>query len=378
MSISKPRIAVVVLLGLVGLMSAAERPTRRGDYPLSGAAVPELAVLDKTMLKFMTERDIRAGTLCMSRDGKVVFERGYGWADVAMKKALPADVPMRIASLSKPITAAAVRKLIAAGKLGLDDKVFATLAIKAAGKADPRLGEVTVEHLLEHRGGWDREKSGDPMFRPRQIADALGVASPATRHQIAAWVAGRPLDFDPGERRAYSNFGYMLLGLLIEHATGDDATAWAREQVMGGAGDFALGRSLPADREPREPNYFHPGDPEPSVFGRGRAELVPRPDGTWSNEVMVTNGGWRCSAKSYVEFMNRYWLSGRGRAAGETGQHWTFFGSLPGTWTVARQRRDGVSYAAFFNQRKDASGEPYDAIKTLLDAAIDALRDWPE
>ncbi len=364
----------MALFACAGSLPARERPPAPAEYPISGTPRPELAGLDQAMLRFMRERGIRAGTLCVARGGTVVLERGYGWRDASAREPLPADAPMRIASLAKPITAAAIRKLAAAGKLDLGAKVFELLDIEPAGEPDPRLGEITVAHLLEHRGGWDREKSGDPMFMARQIATDLGVRPPPRREQFAAWVAGRPLDFEPGARVAYSNFGYLLLGLLIEKATGAGATAWVAENVMGGSDDFGLARSLPRDRDPREPHYHDPGPDLPSVFGGG---AVPPPDGSWYSEAMETHGGWRCSARSYVEFLTAYWMGGGPRGSWR-GQEWTFRGSLPGTWAVARQRPDGISYTALFNQREDPSGLPYEAIGDLLDKAIDAVGGWPE
>ena len=176
----------------------------------------------------------------------------------------------------------------------------------------------------------------------------------------------------PGARKAYSNFGYLLLGLVIEEVTGGDATAWTREHIMGGQEEFAIARSLPADRDPREPPYFDPAPPTASVFGEGRP--VAAPDGTWPNEVMEAHGGWRSSARGNTEFLTRYWIGGAPRPAGARGFTYRFNGSLPGTWAVARQRPDGISFTVLLNQRKDASGKSYEEIAKVLDAAIDAMR----
>ena len=79
---------------------------------------------------------------------------------------------------------------------------------------------ITTRHLLQHTGGWDRDKSFDPMFRPREISRTLGVASPPGPRDILRYRLGQPFEFDPGTRYAYSNFGYCVLGRVIEKVTG--------------------------------------------------------------------------------------------------------------------------------------------------------------
>ena len=73
---------------------------------------------------------------------------------------------------------------------------------------------------LNHSGGWDRKHSGDPnSFEPR-VERALHVRAPVTGHQLRRYMMGRPLDFDPGTETHYSNFGFVLLGLVIARVTG--------------------------------------------------------------------------------------------------------------------------------------------------------------
>jgi len=64
------------------------------------------------MTAFMSRHDIEAGALGIMRNGDIVFERGFGWKDVQRQVALPPDAMMRLASVSKPITAAAIRALV--------------------------------------------------------------------------------------------------------------------------------------------------------------------------------------------------------------------------------------------------------------------------
>src|SRR5439155_13454828 len=116
---------------------------------------------------------------------------------------------------------------------------------------DPRLSEVTVRHLLQHSGGWNREKSGDPMFKAAEISSELGVPSPPSSLNIIRYMMGRPLDVDPGTRYAYSNFGYCVLGRILEQRSGESYENYVKKQVLGPMGitRMTLGR---AAREIRE------------------------------------------------------------------------------------------------------------------------------
>src|SRR5205823_2673006 len=102
------------------------------------------------------------------------------------------------------------------------------------------LRRVTVRQLLQHRGGWDREKSFDPMFRSVRIAREFAAPPPADTAMILASMWKRPLDFDPGERHCYSNFGYCVLGRVVEKVSGRPYEAYVREHVLAPLGIRAM------------------------------------------------------------------------------------------------------------------------------------------
>jgi CubicO group peptidase (beta-lactamase class C family) len=362
-------------------------PPPQYDIPVRGAAVPSLKAFDDTMVDFMRDRDIPGGTLVVMKDSKVVLERGYGWKDERETVAMPPSALLRLASVTKPFTQAILRRLEAQGALNLDDRVFCLPGSPAncqldidpwpnAGLFDARLRTITIQHLMDHEGGWDRDVSGDPMFKAATIASAMGVASPPSKENIARWVLGKPLDFTPGTKDAYSNFGYMLLGLIIEQQSGQDYTAYLRDQIMNPLGvpdsEIGLGRTLSALANPREP-FYHAAGTGASVYPPHAQ--VAKPYGAWHLEAMEAHGGLIASARAVAEFLDSYWISGVPRAG--NGQSWAFFGSLDGTWTLARQRADGVNIVALFNQRSDPSGLKYDLIMEQLDRAADSIASWP-
>src|SRR5439155_23697431 len=148
------------------------------------------------------------------------------------------------------------------GRLPLDAHAFALIDVPpfvpAGKKADQRMKNITVRHLLQHTGGWDRDKSFDPMFRCRQIADALGTACPPGPREIIHYMLGQPLDFDPGMSWAYSNFGYCVLGRIIEKITGRSYEKYVQEEVLAPAGitRMRIGASLRAQGSQGEAAYY--------------------------------------------------------------------------------------------------------------------------
>jgi CubicO group peptidase (beta-lactamase class C family) len=189
-------------------------------------------------------------------------------------------------------------------------------------------------------------------------------------------MAGEPLQFDPGSKSVYSNFGYCLLGRVIERVSGRTYVNCVRPQILAplAVRSMALARSLPRDRNPREPFYSDPG------LGRNVVEPdsprpVPAPDGTFYIEAMDAHGGLIASAPDVARFLNAYDVDGMpvaGRKAAGS-----FFGSLPGTFTLGLRRADGVVIVALFNQRTDPSGLDYYQIREILGKAADGVDHWP-
>ena len=325
----------------------------------------------------MARRSISAGVLVVSRDGVTQYQRAFGWLDRERNLTTRPNSLFRIASATKPITAAAIGLLIAEGRLRSDHRVFClgwtpcVLSIAPFGTPDPRAHEIRVEHLLGHRGGWDRDASGDPMFHAIRIADKLGTPSPPGKRNIVRYMLGRPLDFAPGRRRAYSNYGYMLLGLIVEEITGYPFSWFVRTQIFApigvDLGDVQPARTLPYHRNPREV-WYAGSDRARSVFDP--SQVIARPDGGFHLESHGGAGGLVASAPALARFLNSYWISGQPRRGPQRGQN-HHYGSFPGAFSFVWQRSDGVNIVVLFNKRTDRS-----AIRALLDEAVRATRAW--
>ena len=179
--------------------------------PMTGTPVEGMASFDTIIPDLMSKWQIPGGAVAVVKDGRLVYARGYGWADVETNESVQPDSLFRIGSISKPITAVTILKLVEEGQLDLDAKVFELLDyLKPPDNAtvvDSRINDITVRQLLYHSGGWDRELSFDPMFIPIQAAEAVDALAPASCETVIRYMLGQPLDFSPGSQYAYSNFG---------------------------------------------------------------------------------------------------------------------------------------------------------------------------
>lgn len=379
----------------------------------TGEENPQFASFDRLLQRFLEEHRAPGAALAVTDGGKLVYSQGYGYADVAAGEPARADSLFRIASLSKPITAVAVLQLVEQGKLRLEDKVFSLLDYEAHlepdAKPDARLADITIEQLLEHRGGWDRDQSFDAMFQSVRFAQLLGTPAPAGPDEVIRCMLGLPLDFAPGERYAYSNYGYCLLGRLVERASGMGYEEYVRERVLApiGVTSMRIGASRLEGRQPGEVRYYDPSRSK-SVFAKDLGELVPTPYGGWHLEAMDAHGGWIASAVDLAKFCAAfddpehspllkaesirrmygrpaglaghddqgqpkevyYSLGWQNRVVGEHGANHWHTGSLGGTATLMVRRHDGRNWVVLFNARSSAkAGHLGNAIDPLLHKA---------
>ena len=377
---------------------------------------------DSEMERFMSARKVPGGALAVVKDQRLVYARGYGWADRDREETVKAESLFRIASISKPVTSASVMRLVEAGKLSLDARVTDLLALEPVvpegKKTDPRLREVTVRQCLQHTGGWNRDVSGDPMFQSVKIAREVGVPAPAGPLAIIRYVLGQPLDFAPGTSYAYSNFGYCLLGRVIEEVTGKGYEEYVRQEVLGPMGirQMRLGKTLERERVAGEVRYYTPGKKTGASVFASEPGRVAVPYGTFCLEAMDAHGGWLASAVDLARFAaamdapdtrnllksdSRRWLyeppappvsrNAEGKLAdhfyaagwsvrpvGNNGRaNYWHTGSLPGTFTLLVRRHDGLSWAVLFNQRSEDSKLPDGAIDGAMHRAADAVAEWP-
>jgi len=282
----KPLAAVAaVLLVLLGALEARAEP--------SGSALPGLEVYDELMAALLKKWDVPGAGLAVAHKDKLILVRGYGFANKERSVAVGPASLFRVASLSKTITAVAVLQLVQGGRLELDDKVLPILGDAGPRPdriTDSRVRDITVRHLLQHSGGFDRDRSGDVAFLPRaaDAAQRQGGPLPPDCPTILRDTLERTLDFAPGERFAYSNIGYCILGRVVERVTGSPYEAHVREHVLAPAGvtRMQVGRTLqPAEGEVTY--YDYRGAKEVKAMPGLGLRVAPQPYGAFALETMI-------------------------------------------------------------------------------------------
>ena len=391
---------------------------------MTGKAGPGLQSIDETMRRFMARYPIPGASLAISDNGRLVYSRGFGYADVAAKEPVEPEDLFRIASISKPITAVAVMQLVERGKLDLDAKVYDILDtyephLEEGVEFDERQRDITIRHCLQHRGGWDRDKSFDGMFQSAKFARAMGEKPPASHDAIISCMMGTPLDFTPGERFAYSNYGYCLLGRVIEKITGQKYDEYVKEHVLKPVDvtRMAIGATLLPGRKEGEVRYYAPVR-GPSLFSGDEKKIVPSPYGVWDLEAMDSHGAWIASAVDLVKFASAFddaeqspllkektietmYERPPGLAAHDKdGKELPGFysagwrvecdkdgkvkseshgGALDGTNTKMVRRADGRNYAILFNGRQTPiTDRVAEAASAEIERVLDRIEEWPD
>jgi CubicO group peptidase (beta-lactamase class C family) len=171
-----------------------------------------------------TNEDHFAGAVTIAKGHKVVFSGAYGLADREHRIANRPDTRFRIGSMNKMFTATAVLQLAQAGKLKLTDPIGKYLTDYPNKEV---AAKVTVHHLLTHTGG-----TGD-IFGPDFDKNRLTLR---TLGSYVALYGQRPPEFEPGARFDYSNYGFILLGVLVEKVSGASYYDYVREHVFKPAG----------------------------------------------------------------------------------------------------------------------------------------------
>jgi N-acyl-D-amino-acid deacylase len=387
------------------LASVAALPFAR----TASAADDRFAPLDKLLTEFLAEHKAPGASVAVSQNGRVVYAKGFGLADVESKRPVDVKSLFRIASISKPITAAAVLQLVDAGKVKLDEPVLNHVRIKPPKRLDPRWHLITVRHCLHHTSGWDRDRSGDPIGMPWRIAKEFGTKTPVSLEDVIRFTMLQKLDSDPGARFAYSNVGYLLLGRVVAEASGRHYEEYVRNEVLAplGIADMQLGRALPEHRAKNEASYVDSkGTKGQCLYPPRVREQVPFPDGAGNVEAYEAHGGWIASATDLVKFaiafdapatspilsraaIRSMWEKPRGlpetkdnswygcgwsvRPSGDKFTTW-HTGYISGTSTLLVRRADGWNWAVLFNSDRSSNGKILASlIDPLMHGAIDAV-----
>jgi len=359
--------------------AALPLPTLRAfaQPQFGGSTGQQRGEMGRIAMQFRQQFSVPASSIAISRNGQFVYDAAVGMGDKEHLVQVQQASLFRIASVTKPITSVTIFSLMEQGKLKLTDKVFGPGAIFGIKYGKPPykqwVADITVDDLLTHTcGGWPND-ANDPMMH-NDGWDHTKL--------ITETIANDPLTNAPGTHWAYSNFGYCILGRVIEQVTGQPYDAYVKANILapGGISTMQIAANKESQKAPNEVVYYGQYSEDPYKINITR---------------MDSHGGWIASSTELVQFLNhvagapgipallkpatiklmttpadayppgparyaRGWMV-RGNGAG----NWWHNGSLPGSTTIMVRTPTGFCWAALMNTRTEPSDQ--------IDAALDQM-----
>lgn len=363
-----------ILAGGAALLLGSSAKAAQGFIPA------ELAAMEQAAGDFMDRFHVPGLSVAFAKEGRLGYKHAFG--NAAADEPLTADHRFRVASVSKPFTAATIMSLVEQGKARLSDRVFGPDTLLGVDFGGPPfqkyVADITVDHLLTHTaGGWQNDGS-DPMFRNPRM----------NQHELIEWaIANVPLGNPPGERHAYSNFGFCILGRVIEKLTGKPYVEAVRDAILKRCGITSMeiaGNTL-RDRKPREVVYTGQNGQNPYNMQVSR---------------MDAHGGWLSTASDLVRLLVRVdqfptvpdilkpptvrqmvtptvAQGGAHYARGWAVNRANYFhsGSLPGTSTIMVRTGTGFCWAGLTNTRAEGINQ---ALDRLMWDMVGKITTWPD
>lgn len=337
---------------------------------------------------FRQQFSVPASSIAISRNGEFVYDQAVGMGDRQHLTQVQQSSQFRIASLSKPITSVTIFSLFEQGKLKLTDKVFGTSGILGTKYGKPPykqyVTDITVDDLLTHTaGGWPNDNT-DPMMHNNGWDQTK---------LITETIDNLPLTNPPGTHWAYSNFGYCILGRVIEQVTGQPYASYVQSNILApcGISTMRIAANKESQRAPDEVVYYGQYSEDPYKINITR---------------MDSHGGWIASSTELVQFLNhvagapgipallkpatiqlmttpasaypqgsaryaRGWMVRDGGAGA-----WWHNGSLPGSTTIMVRTSTGMCWAALTNTRTQPSNEIDTAIDQMMWNMVGCVPAW--
>lgn len=263
---------------------------------------PELHAMDSIMQRYLKRWEIHGAQLAISRHDSLLYARGFGYADKDRKIPMEPSYIMRMASVSKLVTATGIMKLRDMGKIRLSDKVFGPKGILndtfyVNSIRDKRYFDITVEQLLRHKAGFTNY-AGDAIFSTRYIMQQNRLTTPPDHRTLLRIVLRRHLGYTPGTAQRYCNIGYTLLSLIIEKRTGMSYNNFMQRYVLNPAGcyDFHIAGNYLKDRRPNETVYYMHSSSVPVPEFNNSGRMVVRCYGENDITTALGAGAWLASA----------------------------------------------------------------------------------
>lgn len=321
----------------------------------------DIASIDQMAANWMTQNNMPGLSLAVSKDGKLVYAKGYGMANKESREEVTTASQFRLASVSKLITSVAVMKLIQDGKVSMDQKVFGPNGILGTTYGTQPykqyVTDITVSDLLHHTaGGWGQDN--DPAF--------LDVTMDKTA--VMNWTINNlSLPKKPGTAFAYSNFGYMLLSQIIEKISGKSYPQFVQDEILTkvGAAHTFIAADKQSDKLEQEVIYYGQGGDVPVVYqmnlsrADGAMGWMSTPTDLLRFVTAVDSSSTRPDILSLATIKTMVTTTASSAGLGFNfgcgwaveGEEWYWWGSLPGTFAILYRHRNGICIAAAANSR---------------------------
>lgn len=366
-----------------------------------------LAHVDTAMHQFLRRQGIVGASVGIVKDGQLIYAKGFGHTDEDTQLVVEPYHQFRIGSVSKLITATAVMKLYEEGKLKLDDKVFGKEGILKGGIynkiKDKKIYNIEVRHLLNHTSGWSKRTYGDPLFIPHKIVEEMGGPAPPSLDTVIEFILSKPMPYRPGTYYDYSNFGYCLLGKVIEAASGKGYEGYVKKEILSplGINNMYLAKNLPTDRMENEVAYYDFSHNNMREAMDNSREMVSTTY-SFNIEALGAAGGWLATPTDLLKFMvaidgfkstpdilsNESLLTmikpghGSNRPYGWGGitpdGTWWRTGTLAGTAAIMKRLDNGISWVVLANTTNRSSRYFNGKINYIMHQSLARMQDWPE
>ncbi|MDY3782812.1 MAG: serine hydrolase domain-containing protein [Candidatus Cryptobacteroides sp.] len=294
-------LAAFLALGLAASCTRGQtpRPNRLNTLLTNELSdTSSLHPMDKEIETFLQRWCMKGASLAVMRGDSLLYAKGYGWADEEKGIKMSPGTLLRVASVSKLVTATGIMVLKERGLLDLEDKVFGPEGILndecyTSAIRDKRYFRITVDNLLRHEGGFT-VRGGDPLFSTREIMRRFNLDTPPDSRTLVSKLLTRPLKYLPGSSSEYSNLGYLLLSMIIEKITGEPYEDWMQDNVLRPAGcrDFHIAHNYYDKRYKGEARYYvQANDPEVPEYN-GSDKMVTRCYGGNDIRALSGAGAW--------------------------------------------------------------------------------------
>lgn len=393
------------------------------SYAQTGIPVPQMVNADNLVKNFLAKYDIPGATFAIGKDGKIVYMRAFGYSDINKTTPTQPYNLFRIASLSKQITSIAIMQMMQDGKLQMNSKVFGPGGILAdhpvfskANITDTRIYNITIQNLLEHAAGWNRDNNCnpnpttpypyflggcDPISYPLRVTMLTGTTNPVSKEALIKYLLEKGLDFAPGTGYNYSNIGYLILGRVIEKISGVSYEKYVQDSIFTPLGifDIHLAKNLLIDKQEREGEYVGNGYTTLSCYGTG--QYVPWEYGGLSVEAMDSHGGWIATPRDLLKLIvaidgfntkpdilssatiqtmvtpsanNPYYAKGW---SVNQYNNWWHTGALDGTASEMARTSGGYTWAIILNKRNITDNNFWTDLDQLPWNCFAATSSWP-